>query len=37
VEVRLDRLSLTMTSFTEEFRTNRPLEYWRDRPPAERA
>ena len=35
VEFRLDRQRLTVTTFTEEARTNRPLDYWRTRPAAE--
>jgi hypothetical protein len=36
VEFRLDRQALTVTTFTEEARTNRALDYWRTRPAAER-
>ncbi len=36
VEFRLDRRALTIATFAEEAKTNRPLAYWRSRPPAER-
>ena len=36
MEFRLDRQHLTVTTFTDEARTNRPLDYWRTRPAAER-
>jgi len=36
VEFRLDRRALTITTFAEDARTNRPLAYWRSRPPTER-